>query len=138
MCYTLKNGKRECYSDPSRPKRKWYHLTYIKIKGDSVFADQSPINIYKNDTLYSASDGAFYYYRGTIDRHDSVALIKMKLIYCDYCAIPAEGNKNAYLFPSTKTYNCKLTNEGLIINGHLFKKTNIKEVLISEHSKPSI
>src|SRR5437868_2652618 len=79
MCWTLKNGTKECYSDPAKPKRKWYHLTFLKIQGDTIFADQSPITIYKKDTLYSSSDGAFYYYHGHINQSDTTATIKLKL-----------------------------------------------------------
>jgi hypothetical protein len=67
MCWTLKDGTKECYSDPARPKRKWFHLTYFKIQGDTIFADQSHISIYKKDTLHSSSDGAFFYYHGHIN-----------------------------------------------------------------------
>jgi len=131
-CWTLKSGKKECYSDPSSPKRKWYNLTYIKIKGDSVFADQSPISIYKKDTVYSASDGGFYYFKGTVIRTDSVATIHLKFLTCDYCGISTEENPNAYLFPWTKNYNCKITAAGLVIKGFLFRRTNDRETLISD------
>lgn len=132
ICYALKDGTKECYTDDDNPKRKWYHLTYIKIKGDSVFVDQSPINIYKKDTAYSASDGGFYYYRGKMK--DS--LINLELSYCDYCAIPAEDSPNAYLFPNTKRYPFTSTTGGLLINGYLFKRTNSKEQLMSERPAP--
>jgi hypothetical protein len=128
ICYVLKDGTKECYTDEANPKRKWYHLTYIKIKGDSVFVDQSPINIYKKETIYSASDGAFYYYRGKMK--DSV--INVELSYCDYCGIPAENSPNAYLFPNTKRYPFTSTTGGLLINGYLFKRTDSKEQLMSE------
>jgi hypothetical protein len=124
----------ECYSDPARPERKWYHLTYLKIKGDSVFADQDPVNIYKRDTVYSSSDGAFYYYHGTINRTDSLATIKVQLIFCDYCAVPAEENPRAYLFPAIKKYACKLTEKGILINGYLLKKT-VDRKMISEKQR---
>lgn len=136
ICWTLKNGTKECYSDPARPKRKWYHLTYLKVQGDTVFADQSPINIYNKDTLYSSSDGAYYYYHGHIYQSDTAATIQMKLIFCDYCGIPEENSANAYLFPSTKNYIAKVTSKGIVINGYLFTKTNKKEHLLSEHPGP--
>jgi hypothetical protein len=135
ICWALKNGRIECYSDPATPERKWYHLTYLKIKGNSVFADQDPVNIYKRDTVYSSSDGAFYYYRGTIDRTGSSATIKMQLIYCDYCAVPAKNSPNAYLFPASKNYVCTLSAKGISINGYLFKKTADKEMISEKHRR---
>lgn len=35
------------------------------IRNDSVFLYKQPIHIRKKDTVYSASDGAFYYYLGS-------------------------------------------------------------------------
>jgi hypothetical protein len=133
ICWTFKNGKTECYTDDKNPKRAWYHLTYLKINKDTVFADQSPISIYRSDTLYSASDGAFFYYRGHVNQKDTTVTIQMKLIFCDYCGMPEPTNPNAYLFPSSKSWTCKLTTNGILINGYLFKKTDKKEDLISEH-----
>jgi hypothetical protein len=138
MCWTLKSGKKDCYTDPLSPKRKWYHLTYLKIQGDTIFADQSPVHIYKKDTLYSSSDGAFFYYHGHVDQNDTTADIKMQLIFCDYCGMPEEGSPNAYLFPSTKNYFAKIIDQGILINEYLFIKTDKKEKLINEHPDPYI
>jgi hypothetical protein len=135
MCSTLKNGRKACYTDHARPNRKWFHLTYLKIQGDLVFADQNPISIYKKDTSYSASDGAFYYYHGHININDTIAIIKMQLVFCDYCAMPEKDNPNAYHFPFTKNYLATLTSKGLLINGYLFTKTNKKGDLVSEHTR---
>jgi hypothetical protein len=88
MCWTLKSGKTECYTDSEKLKSKWYHLTYLKVQGDSAFADQNPVGIYKQDTTFSSSDGAFYYYHGHVKTSDTTAIIQMKLIFCDYCGIP--------------------------------------------------
>jgi len=45
---------------------KWYHLTRLTIKNDSVWVEQDPIAIHKQDTIWSSSDGAFYYFKGRI------------------------------------------------------------------------
>ncbi len=71
--------------DQSKPKWKLYHLSYLKIKGDSVNLDQSPISIYKIDTSFSASDGGFYYYSGTLTTSDTTIEINLKETSCDYC-----------------------------------------------------
>jgi hypothetical protein len=73
------------YSDPSNPKYKWYHLSALTFKGDSVFLEQSPIAIYKMDTIFSASDGGFYSYAGTIGKYEGKPFLDLKLKSCDYC-----------------------------------------------------
>lgn len=127
MCW-ISDGKKECFSDPFHPNYKWYHLTYISIKGDSASAGQSPIAIYKRDTGWSASDGGFYSYRGTITRQGSKGEIKLNLTKCDYCGLEAaRENLNAFPdFPWTKNYSYKVVAKGLYINGYLFKKMTNK------------
>ena len=134
-CDTLENGIIQCYPDAHHKKWKMYHLTEIKIQGDSVFADQSPVSIYKKDTSFSASDGAFYYYHGHMKQNDSIVNIQLKLIFCDYCGIPGP-TITAFWPPSVKNWNCKKTKDGLLINGYLFRKTNQKEAMTSEHPEP--
>lgn len=73
------------YSDPTAPKFKWFHLSTITFKGDSVFLEQSPIAIYKTDTIFSASDGGFYSYAGTIGKYEGKPFLDLKLKSCDYC-----------------------------------------------------
>jgi hypothetical protein len=85
MCYTDSTGIKDCYTDPSNPKWKWYHLSFLKLKGDSVFMQQNPIAIHKKDTTFSASDGGFYYYSGTFSSSDTALVINLKEISCDYC-----------------------------------------------------
>ncbi len=115
--------------DPSKPKWKWYHLSYLKIKGDSVFLDQSPISIYKTDTSFSASDGGFYYYSGTLISSDTTVEINLKETSCDYCGELMKKNADGTLEREyrTKKYLGKLTDKGIIINGYLFTKTNKSE-----------
>jgi hypothetical protein len=127
MCRTLENGKKECYTDPSQPRRKWFRLTHLKITGDSAFADQSPVSIHKKDTLYSSSDGGFYYYTGIVIRKEATIFIDLKFDKCDYCAMPVEANTENKTFPWTKSYSCTLTDQGLLINGIIFLKTSGQE-----------
>ncbi len=137
MCWTDSLGKKDCYNDPVQPKWKWYHLSYLKIKGDSVFLDQSPISIYKKDTSFSSSDGAFYYYSGTVLKIDSVLDIKLTQLFCDYCGLPKKRDDDGNLVQlhRTKQYLAKLTKKGFIINGFLFTKTTEKMILRSEQPK---
>jgi hypothetical protein len=139
MCWTDSTGKKDCYSDPARPKRKWYHLGYLKIKGDSAFLDQNPVNIgIKKDTLWSASDGAFYYYSGTVQKSDTTISINLKELFCDYCGVPVkikpDGSKE--VIKRTKQLKGRLSDKGIIIDGYLYALTIEKESLTSEHPEP--
>ena len=73
------------YSDSTKPHYKWYHLSQLTFKVDSVYLEQSPIAIYKKDTVFSASDGGFYYYAGTIEKYKGQTIANMTLTSCDYC-----------------------------------------------------
>jgi hypothetical protein len=73
------------YIDPAKPLYKWYHLSKLTFKVDSVYLEQSPIAIYKKDTIFSTSDGGFYYYAGTIKTYKGQTFADLTLISCDYC-----------------------------------------------------
>ncbi len=68
------------YSDSAKPLYKWYHLSELTFKSDSVYLEQSPIAIYKKDTVFSASDGGFYYYAGTIKNYKGQTFADLTLI----------------------------------------------------------
>lgn len=138
MCYMDSTGKKDCYGDPAKPKWKWYHLGYLKIKGDSVFLDQNPISIYKKDTSFSASDGAFYYYSGTFQKSDTTVLFNLKELFCDYCGVPVKTNTDGTqeVIKRTKQLKGRSTDKGFIIDGFLYARTTIEESLISEHPEP--
>jgi hypothetical protein len=129
-------GKPSDYIDPAKPLWKWYHLTYIKVKGDSVFLDQSPISLFKRDTSYSASDGGFYYYSGKICSSGDSIILNLKQLYCDYCAIRANGADSSGKF--VKQLKGKFTKAGFFLNGFLFKKILDKKILLSERPKGGI
>ncbi|MCO5239285.1 MAG: hypothetical protein M9904_04460 [Chitinophagaceae bacterium] len=73
------------YGDPAKPRYKWYHLSELTFKGDSVFLEQSPVAIFKKDTIFSASDGGFYSYRGTLETYKGKTVASLTLTNCDYC-----------------------------------------------------
>lgn len=77
---TIKN-----FGDPSKPQYKWYHLSELTFKGDSIYLEQSPIAIHNNDTIFSASDGGFYSYAGTIQVFRGQTVADLTLTTCDYC-----------------------------------------------------
>ena len=122
--------------DSSNPKWKWYHLNVLKIKGDSVFLDQSPIRVYKKDTLFSSSDGGFYYYSGKLTTlTDSTFHIKLTELFCDYCGEFSEilQDRTYKRIYRTTTYFCKLNKDGFWANDVFYKITNSNENLISEN-----
>jgi len=121
MCSVSDGGKKACYVDPAKPRQKWYHLTNIQIKGDSVEVAQDPIGIYKKDTLFSASDGAFYYYSGKIKLNGKMVSIDLTMTHCDYCGIPMDSVRRRKL--EQKTLAGQICEEGMIINGYLFQPT---------------
>ena len=137
MCWTDSLGHKDCYSDPSRPKYKWYHLTTLKIKGDSVFVDQNPISIFKEDTLHSASDGAFYYYTGIItNKTDSIFTIDLTELFCDYCGeLMQKQNDGTYKrILRKKQLKVMISSSEILINNYAFKKIDRFKRLISESS----
>jgi len=135
ICTIDSTGKKVCYGDEIDRKKKWYYLSVLKIKHGKVFMDQSPVTVYRNDTSYSASDGGFFYYRGsTITRNDSIILNLIELS-CDYCGRRIKTNPNGSI---TKVIETKLLsghslNGDLVLNGILFKKMKTDTSLESEH-----
>ena len=115
----------EALIDPSMPQRKWFHLTKLKIMGDSVKATQSPITIHNGDTSFSVSDGGFYKYSGTISVLDSVVEINLVETSCDYCGELMQENPDGTrtrLF-RTKVLTGKLVRDGLHLNGYPFTRS---------------
>jgi hypothetical protein len=126
MCWTDSLGKKDCYNDPTNPKWKWYHLSYLRIKDDSVLLEENPISIYKKDTSFSASDGAFYYYAGTYKAKDSIITIDFKMDHCDYCPQEVKKLDNGQFeeVEQRKKMIAVVKSNGLFINGYLFIKRN--------------
>lgn len=105
---------------------KWYRLCLLKIKGDSAYMDQSPISIKGNDTSYSASDGGFYYYWGTVTKKGDSIIINLEQKFCDYCGIKQNG-----IVPVKKLIVTKV-GKNIIANGILYRRIKTNSRLISE------
>jgi hypothetical protein len=122
------------------PGFKWYHENTLKIKGDSIFMDQNPLSIKDNQKLFSASDGGFYYYKGTVIKKDKLYYFNFKELYCDYCPEEVEKQPNGTYTTveteKTKQLIGKIENRKLIINGIVYTKTKPKLALVSETFKP--
>ncbi|TDX01955.1 hypothetical protein [Dinghuibacter silviterrae] len=123
MCAKNPDGSTYCYGDPARPEEKWYHLTYIKFKGDSVYIDQEPVYFRHGDTVFSASDGGFYGYKGTFVLKGQQMLFHLSLAWTDYTNLHP---KDPFLDPVK--FNGLLTSKGLAIRGRFFRRTTDRKL----------
>ncbi len=130
LCFVDSSGNKDCEWDKSFPGYKWFHLTEIKLTNDSVYMDMSPVAIKGTDTLYSASEGGFYYRRGEFIDNDSVLQLNTSAYWCDYC--PTVFLSDTLEEPiKIKTTAYKVDN-GFVFDGNLFKKKEGMKSLISE------
>lgn len=125
MCVTDENGKKHCYGETEDGQSKWYRRRAVTIKGGSVHVVDSPIRIIGQDTLYSASDGGFYYYSGTFIQTDSVYIAEVTLYETLYALPekvrnPETGEEEEVL---TKVWQIKQSGNDLLINGLLYKRS---------------
>lgn len=112
MCWTNQNGKTECYDSP----RKWYHLNTVLIDKDAIYLYKVPVRIDKKDTIYSASDGAFYYYYGVIKQVDTSQIAYLTSHNCDYCGtMVREDSITGFNFPIPRLDTLKVTNANNIL-----------------------
>ena len=106
------------YDDPANPNYRWYHLSRLTFNGDSVFLEQSPVAIYKKDTIFSASDGGFYSYRGVVTNFQGKTIATLTLIHCDYC--PMRTVK--FTAPKNIVDTANATNADTILNVNELEK----------------
>ena len=126
---TLKDGFYVGLEDmlsisPDKPKLRWYHLTRLTIKGDSVWVNQSPISIHNRDTVWSSSDGGFYSYKGKITVNGNRFVINLKMTKCDYCAVPIDTLRLEKF--NHKFMSGLITGDGMKIEGHFYWQTEGK------------
>lgn len=120
MCWINSKGKKECYDAP----RKWYHKNNLLIDNDSIFIYKEPIHISKKDTLYSASDGAFFYFAGKIFNNDDYDYTTLLMTNCVYCARKIIVDSiTGYITPVTDTFTYQLAKvkSDLVINNVTYK-----------------
>src|SRR5882724_7252208 len=104
--------------EPYKPSHKWYHLTHVKITGDSVSVYQNPVYMLKRDTIWGSSDGGFYYFKGKVSINGNQIVLNLLQTKCDYCGVMVD--KNGHVLPRYKTMTGQITPKGFIINNHLF------------------
>lgn len=121
-CYTDEKGKKKC-EDENDKKAKWFYLTELLIKDDSVFIEQSSITIRKQDTLSSESDGKFIY-KGKIKKAGQEFIAITKLSYCDYCVTEVVNVKSGKIEKeiTQREWTIKPVNKGILVNNRLYKK----------------
>ena len=140
ICWkTSKSGK--CINtDDFNSKSKWFHQNILKIKGDSVFLDQNPISIYKKDTSFSASDGAFLYFTGLVSKTHTSITFKLVELFCDYCGEFKQKQSDGTLIwiKRTKLLSGKIIKDGIVIDNYLYKKVSYSHKLLSEFPPESI
>ncbi len=63
------------------------HKNHLLLKGDSAFLYKEPYYVKNGDTICSASDGGYYFYRGKIieDKKRRTQYLHLTLVNCDYC-----------------------------------------------------
>jgi hypothetical protein len=100
--------------------RKWYHLNTAYVRNDTMFLYKRPIVIHRKDTVYSASDGGFYYYFGRINKLDTPLSVQLSKNNCDYCAVRFKMDTStgfSYPIIDTVEYIIRKTSNGFSFNG---------------------
>ena len=126
MCWKDDKGKVHCYDAP----RKWYHENLLLIDNDSFFIYKVPVQIVGKKKIYSASDGAFYYYFGTATQTETGTIVSLITNNCDYCGhIVKIDTATGFMYPVNKVEKYKLTKSPgvLKIGNVVYSKTTGKE-----------
>jgi hypothetical protein len=96
----------------SYENEKIFHKNHLLILNDSIYLYKEPIIITNNDTIFSASDGAFYYFRGKLIEKENQLFVELKLMNCDYCILESIDDLNKiysyktdYLLNDSKLYD---------------------------------
>ena len=106
MCWTNDKGKIECYDAPG----EWYHENLLLIDNDSFFIYKVPVQIVGKKKIYSASDGAFYYYFGTATQTDTNTIVSLTMNNFDYCGHRVKNDTaTGFMYPVAKVETYKLT-----------------------------
>jgi len=129
-------GNEKTYYDPVNPTHKWYHLSVLSFQGDSVFLEQSPVAIYKSDTIFSASDGGFYSYAGTIEKYQGKTFADLRLKSCDYCPNQYVKFRPPKLVKDEDTTQSNTNDTTTLDEPQVFENYNIKfKIMIIEKTK---
>jgi hypothetical protein len=64
---------------------QWYHVNMLQISGNKVNLEKSPVFCKAGQLVWSASDGGFFSYRGSISGALGKQTVTLTLKSCDYC-----------------------------------------------------
>jgi hypothetical protein len=78
---------------PDEPKARWFHENTLKISGDAVILNKSPVWFKNAKKFYSASDGGFYGYRGSVSFADGHWHMDLLLTESDYVAVRIDKDR---------------------------------------------
>jgi hypothetical protein len=126
MCWTNDKGKFQCYDSP----RKWYHENFLLVENDSFFIYKIPFQLVGKKKMYSASDGAYYYYLGSKSKIDTSSTISLTSNNCDYCAHETKIDKvTGFMYPVARVENLKLNylTNGVKIGNVSYHKSSLKQ-----------
>lgn len=106
MCWTNDKGKVHCYDAPG----KWYYENSLFIDKDTFFIYKVPVQVVGKKKIYSASDGGFYYWYGTLKQTDTGSVLNLIMNNCDYCGREEKTDSTTgFNYPVSKIKNYKFT-----------------------------
>jgi hypothetical protein len=77
-------GQVYFYGVDTFPKQRWFHEVKVIIKSNRITVDKYPVCFDSLGKTYSASDGGFITYRGTLTKLGDVYIARTKMIAYDY------------------------------------------------------
>lgn len=97
--------------------------------------DKNPVSIYKKDTANSASDGAFYYFKGKVSYRDDSIIVNFNNTTCHYCVQRVSLNPNGTrsVIKEGKILTGIKNDYGILLNGLFYTKLKTDSTLLSEH-----
>jgi hypothetical protein len=79
------SGKVDFFESDSFPKEKWFHEVRIVINGNNITVNKQPVVFDSSgNKVYSASDGGFLTYKGSIAKTGTLFLATTRLTDYDY------------------------------------------------------
>jgi len=99
------------------PGTAWFHQNTLVIKGGHATLDKIPVWTKAGKLVYSASDGGFYTYQGTVESIAGHCILHLKLTASDYVPV-ATRDRNA-----SKELEVALNADGsLLIEGIRYRR----------------
>ena len=77
-------GQVYFYGVDTFPKQRWFHEVKVIIKSNRITVDKYPVCFDSSGKKYSASDGGFITYGGTLIKSGDIFIAKTKMITYDY------------------------------------------------------